>query len=82
MEFEIEFVRRGNGPLVLARQLSTGEVTMSEQPSLGGVPIKPDVIRPKALTADRKLRTDIWAFQPINPLEIGRFNVGDRVKLE
>lgn len=81
MQFEVEAVVSAS-VVVFARQLSPGTFLLGARPMLGGVPIRPEVVVPRALDAAGNPRHDLFVFRPESAADLPKFVVGEKVALE
>ena len=83
MKFRIEHVFHQQRPVSLfARQLEPGEFVVSERSRLGGVPIKPYLSQPRALTADGQPDMTVFTFVLATANDLPRLQVGQDAALE
>lgn len=82
MKFEITYIFEKRRPVTLfARQLGTGDFTLSDSPMLGGVPIKRYVSQPRSITPDGKPDLSQFAFVLSTAHDLPRLGVGQIVEL-
>lgn len=83
MKFRIEHIFHQQRPVSLfARQLEPGEFAVSERSRLGGVPIKPYLSQPRALTANGHPDMTIFTFVLATANDLPRLQVGQDAELE
>lgn len=83
MKFRIEHIFQQQRPVSLfARQLEPGEFAISERSRLGGVPIKPYLSQPRALTADGQPDMTVFTFVLATANDLPRLQVGQDAELE
>jgi hypothetical protein len=83
MKFRIEHIFHQQRPVSLfARQLEPGEFAVSERSRLGGVPIKPYLSQPRALTADGQPALTVFTFVLATANDLPRLQVGQDAELE
>jgi len=83
MKFRIEHIFHQQRPVLLfARQLEPGEFAVSERSRLGGVPIKPCLSQPRALTADGHPDMTVFTFVLATANDLPRLRVGRDAELE
>jgi hypothetical protein len=82
VKFRIEFIARRERPAYFfARQLEVGNFTVSTSSLLGGVPIKPYVSQPRALTPDGKPDLSVFVFALATANDLPKLKVGQEVEL-
>lgn len=82
MKFEITYIFEKQRPVTLfARQIGTGDFTLSDSPMLGGVPIKRYVSQPRSITPDGKPDLSQFAFVLCTAHDLPRLGVGQIVEL-
>ena len=67
---------------LFARQLEEGEFSVSEGSRLGGVPIKPYVSQPRALTSDGKPDMTVFTFVLATANDLPKLKVGQKAELD
>lgn len=83
MKFRIEYIFDQKRPVSLfARQLEAGQFAVSEGSSLGGVPIKPYLSQPRALTPDGRPDMTLFTFVLATAHDLPRLQVGQEVELK
>lgn len=83
MKFRIEYIFDQKRPVSLfARQLEAGQFAVSEGLNLGGVPIKPYLSQPRALTPDGRPDMTIFTFVLATAHDLPRLLVGQEVELK
>jgi len=83
MKFRIEHIFHQQRPVLLfARQLEAGEFAISERSRLGGVPIKPYLSQPRALTADGQPDMTVFTFVLATANDLPRLQTGQDAELE
>lgn len=78
-EFEVEHVLADGS--VFAAQLGDNDFKLSPHVTLSGIPIRPRLSQPRAMTPDGAPRFDLFAFDPIDRKEATRLRPGDFVVL-
>ena len=82
MKFEITYIFDKRRPvMVFARKMEPGAFTLSETPKLGGVPIKPHVSQPRALTPDGRPDLTQFAFMLATASDLTNLSKGQVVEL-
>lgn len=82
MKFRIEFVALRERPAYLfARQLEAGNFAVTTSSRLGGVPIKPYVSQPRALTPGGKPDLSVFVFVLATANDLPKLTVGQEVEL-
>lgn len=83
MNFVIEYVASvAMGGYVFARQTAPGDFMLGEGASLGGIPIEPHVTQPRATIPGGTLRSDVFAFVPVEPNATAQLSIGQMVTLK
>lgn len=82
MKFEILYIFGDKRPVtVFAKQLETGDVSLSDSPMLGGVPIKRQVSQPRALRPDGEPDLTQFAFVLASANDLSRLQKSQIVEL-
>lgn len=58
---------------------SSEKFSLSEQASLGGIPIKPTINQPRALDKEGKPRFDLFVFYPKQVRDLNQFKEGQMI---
>lgn len=83
MRFRVEYIAQKERPAYLfARQIDSGEFSVSERSLLGGVSIKPQVSCPRVLTHDGKPDLTVFTFTLATASDLTKLSVGQVVELE
>ena len=83
MKFRVEYVASfSHGSYVFARQLGAGDFCLGDHSRLGNVDIKSHLSQPRALKKNGEIDLTVFAFQPVNPADLGEFSEGQVVLLE
>ncbi|CAN7762747.1 MULTISPECIES: hypothetical protein [unclassified Variovorax] len=83
VKFRIEYIFDQQRPVSLfARQLEAGQFAVSEGSHLGGVPIKPYLSQPRALTPDGRPDMTVSTFVLATAHDLPRLRVGQEVELK
>jgi hypothetical protein len=82
MKFRIEYIATKERPAYLfARQLEPGQFSVSGEPRLGEVPIKPHVSQPRALTPTGEPDLTVFTFVLATANDLPKLKVGQVVEL-
>lgn len=85
MKFEVEgtfVVKSRFQAMVLVRQVTPGDWTLSPTSTLDGIAIEKWTDIPRALDANGKQRFDIFAFCLCDPAQISHFSHGQMLELK
>ncbi|QEG24823.1 hypothetical protein [Mariniblastus fucicola] len=64
-----------------AEQLDAGDFRLTDDSTLGGVPLRPQVTMPRVAERDDGTRPKVFAFYPVTRSDLSRLAVGDIVEL-
>lgn len=81
LEFEVEYVLNRQPTIVFARQITPGDFHMTEQATLGGCPVSPNISMPRAHDSAGKQRFDLFAFVLLSGADRTKFTIGQRIEL-
>jgi hypothetical protein len=82
MKFRIEYIATKERPAYLfARQVEPGQFSVSQTSRLGGVPIKPRISCPRALTPSGQPDGTIFTFVLATANDLPKLAVGQVVEL-
>jgi hypothetical protein len=82
MQFRIEYIFERERPAYLfARQIEAGAFSVSANSRLGGVPIKPYVSQPRALTPEGEPDLKVFTFVLATANDLPRLKIGQVVQL-